>query len=404
MEDELELRISDEDRHHVIAHLRRATTEGRIDLDEFAQRVERTYAARTPSELAPVFVDLPLPTPVDDTPVVIPPARAARPRRRRRRVVAVMGGSDRKGRFHLDRRTTAMALMGHVTLDLRGAAIEHGDVDIRCWALLGGVDVIVPEGVPVDFGGFVLMGGRDEKVADVVPHPEAPRLRVRGYGMFGAVDLESRPYRPNERELGDEVRQRLRRGVERLLGASGPVAAVASAADPRPPTGTVTVLAATFDPPPVPVRRRGTLLRRDTGQATAEEAVRRAVLGALRGAGASGVEVTGAGVLAVFPSARTALRAAVAARVGAPPGDVEGSAGLRIGLHAIELDGEGDGDELALGRRTAAALAAGAQSGEVLASDAVATLGASSGLRFGPGRGVPGPSLLPVRAHPLLGD
>ena len=135
------------------------------------------------------------------------------------------------------------------------------------------------------------------------------------------------------------------------------------------------MLAAAFDPPPVVARRRGTLLRRDTRRGTEEDVVRRAVLAALRTAGASGVEVTATGVMAVFPSARTALRAAVATRAAAGVAEVDGGPGLRVGLHAVELDGDGDDEELALGRRTAAALAHGAGPGEVLATDVVATLG-----------------------------
>ena len=90
-----------------------------------------------------------------------------------------MGGSDRKGRWRITRRTNVVAVMGGASIDLRQAVFESAVVDITCVAVMGGVDIIVPEGVPVDFDGFVLMGGRDEKVADVPALPGAPLVRVR---------------------------------------------------------------------------------------------------------------------------------------------------------------------------------------------------------------------------------
>jgi hypothetical protein len=55
-----ELRASDEDRHRVVDALQRHTEAGRLSLDEFTDRVDSAYAARTLGELAAVTRDLPV--------------------------------------------------------------------------------------------------------------------------------------------------------------------------------------------------------------------------------------------------------------------------------------------------------------------------------------------------------
>ena len=217
MGDEAELRISDADRNRVAEALRHHTGEGRLSLDEFAERVEIVYAARTRADLAPALAGLPeLPGPIRSAEPAAPEESEER-----KWVVAVMGASDRKGRWRASRNTAAFALMGAVTLDLRGATIESAEIEINCWAIMGAVDVIVPEGFPVDFDGFVFMGGRDERLADVAPVPGAPTIRVRGYGFWGAVTVRSKPPRQpgrkrDKRDKRDKRREE-RRGRDRMI-------------------------------------------------------------------------------------------------------------------------------------------------------------------------------------------
>ena len=62
------LRASDAERDAVAARLREAHAEGRLTLDEFAERLDAAFAARTRGDLAVLTRDLP------------PPPRPARPR------------------------------------------------------------------------------------------------------------------------------------------------------------------------------------------------------------------------------------------------------------------------------------------------------------------------------------
>lgn len=53
------LRISDADREEVVARLRTASEEGRLDLGELEERVTAAYAAKTAADLTPLTADLP---------------------------------------------------------------------------------------------------------------------------------------------------------------------------------------------------------------------------------------------------------------------------------------------------------------------------------------------------------
>ncbi|BCK54174.1 hypothetical protein NWFMUON74_19460 [Nocardia wallacei] len=53
------MRASDADREKYVARLRLAMDEGRLNLPEFDERVQRVYTARTYGELEPLLSDLP---------------------------------------------------------------------------------------------------------------------------------------------------------------------------------------------------------------------------------------------------------------------------------------------------------------------------------------------------------
>jgi hypothetical protein len=54
-----DLRASDAEREHAVDQLRRHAAEGRLDFDEFEQRVAEALAARTRGDLEPVLRELP---------------------------------------------------------------------------------------------------------------------------------------------------------------------------------------------------------------------------------------------------------------------------------------------------------------------------------------------------------
>jgi hypothetical protein len=186
-----ELRVSDADREATVVRLREAGGEGRLTLEELAERVERADAARTRRELDALTADLPAST---GARVPLPDA----PRKERRWLVAIMGGEQRKGRWRPARRTNAIAVMGGIDIDLREAELADG-AEILAVPVMGAVTVIVPEGVSVELSGFALMGGNSGPDDANLPLPNAPVVRVRAFSLMGGVEVKRKPARQGRR-------------------------------------------------------------------------------------------------------------------------------------------------------------------------------------------------------------
>jgi hypothetical protein len=60
---EVQVRVSDRERDQVVASLREHAGEGRLEMDELAERLDSVYAARTRADLAALTADLPEPSP-----------------------------------------------------------------------------------------------------------------------------------------------------------------------------------------------------------------------------------------------------------------------------------------------------------------------------------------------------
>ena len=200
-------RASHADREAVVERLREAAGDGRLSLDELETRIEAAYAARTYAELDPITRDLPheheRAVRHPPVPVAAVPARVTG-RPGRRWSLALMGGTDRKGRWRLGGSHGAIAVMGGVGLDLREAELETPVVTIRAFALMGGVEVVVPDDCVLDASGVGLMGSFEESDTGTAAPPGAPVVRVRGLAVVGSVEVVRRSRRVRL-EHGDET-------------------------------------------------------------------------------------------------------------------------------------------------------------------------------------------------------
>jgi hypothetical protein len=183
-----ELRASDAERERAVDQLKEAAAEGRLTLEELADRTGAAYEATARGELARIVADLPAPA---------RPSSAA-PARTRRTFVAVMGGDTIGGPVRLADRATIVNVMGGVDLDLSRATIEGGELTIRIFSLMGGSTIRVPPGVHVERSGFSLMGGDSVKLPhDPPPAPDAPVIRIRSFNLMGGNNV--RPRRRRDR-------------------------------------------------------------------------------------------------------------------------------------------------------------------------------------------------------------
>lgn len=192
---DLDLRASDVDRERVADVLRNAAGHGRITMDELEERLEAVYAARTYGELVPITRDLPV---EDAAPPVALPARAPSGGGLvaaqgapvgRSTAIAIMSGANRGGGWIVPRKFTAFAFWGGSILDLREARFESPVTVIRAHAIMGGVQVLVPEGVRVEVSGIGIMGGFNESGSQSATGGNAPVVRVTGLAFWGGVQV-----------------------------------------------------------------------------------------------------------------------------------------------------------------------------------------------------------------------
>ncbi|GAA2957895.1 DUF1707 domain-containing protein [Streptomyces enissocaesilis] len=219
------MRASDAERERVAEVLRDAVAEGRLDMEEFDQRLDAVYEARTHGELEPLVRDLPAPgaggpAGPDATLAPSPGAPGTRVSWRdriggtatSRGAFAFWGGFGRQGTWTVGRTFTAFALMGGGEIDLREARFEDRDTVIRCFAIMGGMAVTVPPGLDVNVKGFGFMGGfgdRTEKSSQPSEPvaPDSPRVTVTGFALMGGVGVERKITRAEKQRLKEARKQ-----------------------------------------------------------------------------------------------------------------------------------------------------------------------------------------------------
>jgi hypothetical protein len=228
-DDAPELRASDADRERVAEVLRDALAEGRLDMEEFEERLEETYKARTYGELAPITRDLPGPAAVAPVSFVKQPvesgswaARIVGGEGSSSWAVAIMAGFQRKGRWTVPKRFNSFAFWGGGEIDLREANFADREVVVNCVAIMGGMNVVVPPGVEVVVRGIGIMGGFDHREEGRPGDPGAPRVIVTGFAFWGGVGVERKLTRAERLRIKEERRQEKleRRAARKELGGS----------------------------------------------------------------------------------------------------------------------------------------------------------------------------------------
>jgi hypothetical protein len=187
-----------------------------LSVDELDKRLALAFRATTRAELGELLADLPmLPEYARGTAAVSRvQVRTSSDGPARGFVGAFMGGTARRGPWLVPRHVKAIAIMGGVELDLSAARFHPGVTEIEAFALMGGIDVIVPHGVRVEALGFAFMGGFDASAGDVDgDDPDQPIIRLSGLAAMGGV--EARHKKPSVKALAKfekrlaEVRKRI---------------------------------------------------------------------------------------------------------------------------------------------------------------------------------------------------
>lgn len=189
------LRASDADRERVESVLHAAFGEGRITVAELEERLTALYAAKTLDELRPLTADLPVaqaavisrPGAELGHPLIggVPGSKVS---------IAIMSGTDRKGNWVVPPQHNAFAFWGGIKIDLRRARFASRFTTITATAIMGGIDIIVPDDIQVEVTGIGFMGAFESQGdAQLEPDPDGPVVRINGLAFWGGVSVKRRP-------------------------------------------------------------------------------------------------------------------------------------------------------------------------------------------------------------------
>jgi len=212
-------------RERVIARLSEAFSQDVLEVEEFERRVTVAQVSESPEEIEALLADLDaaaggVARPVPATAPVRAPAPAPAPLpaslvppdfAEGNTLVAIMSGLDRRGSWTVPSRLRIIAFMGGARLDLREARFPPGPIDIEVFAMMGGVEIIVPPELAVQVHGMAIMGGFQEiNRAPAHPDPDAALLRIHGFAMMGGVDVHMRLQGESDRDARRRHRDELR--------------------------------------------------------------------------------------------------------------------------------------------------------------------------------------------------
>lgn len=212
-------------RERAIARLCEAFAQDHLELGELETRIDIAHRATSAAELDALLNDLPVPpASVEPLPATAPADTGARIReavRESRTLLAFMGGVERRGNWSPGRKNVVIALMGGADLDFRDVELPPGETEVFIFAMMGGVDLVVPPDLIVDASGIAIMGGFGHSSAPRDPAPDAPVLRITGFCFMGGVDISVRRRGETAKDARlreKEERRRLREQQRRLGG------------------------------------------------------------------------------------------------------------------------------------------------------------------------------------------
>lgn len=182
------LRVSDEEREHVVGVLQKAIGRGMIDLDEFTERTDIALAARTRGELNAVLVDIPglvnrdLGSPHPPPPMMSSDQRLV--------LSAKYSSLVRNGHWLVPPEVVVHNKYGSTKLDFSEAQVSSPTVHIELDSKWGSVEVIIPEQASVDLNAIteIKYGSLEDKTGSD-GRAGTPRLVFSGHLHGGSLTI-----------------------------------------------------------------------------------------------------------------------------------------------------------------------------------------------------------------------
>jgi hypothetical protein len=180
------MRASDADRDRAVDVLATASAEGRLSLEEYAERSETALAARTVGDLARLTADLPgAGQPTAAQPVAPSGGAVAVPEE----ITAVLGNESRKGPWLVPPHLAVRSVLGDCHLEMQEAVIKQHVTTIDATVRFGSVTIYVPDGIDVRMTGRAVLGAKSSELRGE-PRPGAPVIMVRCDVLCGAITVK----------------------------------------------------------------------------------------------------------------------------------------------------------------------------------------------------------------------
>jgi hypothetical protein len=179
------VKVVPEDREATIQRLSAAYADDHLSTEELERRVADAYSVTTHEALARLTADLPAPTGVAVTRQPMVP-----------KVSAVLASVERRLTMAVPDGLVIRSLMGSVELDLREAGFREGVTEVQVRALMGCVEVLLPQDVEVECHGGAFLGNFVHRSAASSPDPAAASrrvVRITGRAVLGNVEFVTAP-------------------------------------------------------------------------------------------------------------------------------------------------------------------------------------------------------------------
>ncbi len=104
------------------------------------------------------------------------------------RYTAILGGGDYKNNTEDLKGVVAEAILGGLSIDLRDAKITE-DIVLELTAVLGGIDIFIPDNVRVEIiSGVPVLGGFEHKINRNAI--SGPKVRIKYTAVLGGIEIK----------------------------------------------------------------------------------------------------------------------------------------------------------------------------------------------------------------------
>ncbi|MDT8910479.1 DUF1707 domain-containing protein [Amycolatopsis sp. PS_44_ISF1] len=188
-----DIRVSDDERDHVVGVLQKAIGLGLLDLDEFTERTDRALASRTRGELNAVLADLPGLTHPESGP---PPYAAEHTRYhapgQRLELNAKYSSLHRRGPWEVPAALLVRNKYGSTKLDFTEARTSTPVIEIELDSKWGSVEIVIPPHASVDCNSIteIKFGSLEDKTGSN-GRAGNPRYVITGHVHGGALVIRN---------------------------------------------------------------------------------------------------------------------------------------------------------------------------------------------------------------------